>query len=148
MPRTGRPRRWSDRRIIAALKRDSKRRGHSPVQFDWIRGRATRPTAKTAIERFGSWEKALAAAGLEARQPRRSRPCRASVWTRETILARMREWRRENAEWPNTLAWKHSGPDWPVPATVLRVLKVKSWPAAVAMAEAEAEPSEATAPGG
>ena len=59
----GTPRRFPDERIIGALQVMAMRLGHTPNSKEWDR-RHGRPTGKIVLQRFGSWEKAIAAAGL------------------------------------------------------------------------------------
>ena len=66
---------WTPTRIVEALQRDARRRGRPPTLLEWrstpARGRwgKSRPTAQTVKRVFGSWNRALAEAGLAVRPP-------------------------------------------------------------------------------
>jgi hypothetical protein len=59
---------WTEERIIAALRRDGKRRGRPPRSTEWKRAarrRRERPVSERVWKVFGSWDAALVAAGLD-----------------------------------------------------------------------------------
>lgn len=62
----GRPHRryWTEERIIEALRRHSEN-GHGPLMTEWQYTAKDHPTAQWVVRTFGSWSKAIAAAGLE-----------------------------------------------------------------------------------
>jgi Homing endonuclease associated repeat len=67
---------WTAERIVAALRRDARRRGRPPTMREWTRSPRgphlqghRRPTAETVKAVFGSWNGGLAAAGFEPRGP-------------------------------------------------------------------------------
>jgi hypothetical protein len=70
-----RPSHWTETRIAEALQRDADRRGRPPTQLEWRstprpgRWGKSRPTAQTVKRVFGSFNRALAEAGLEVRPP-------------------------------------------------------------------------------
>lgn len=59
--------RWTAERVAAALAADAARRGRSPTLHEWALATRSRPQVKMVIARFGTWNRALAAAGLEPR---------------------------------------------------------------------------------
>jgi Homing endonuclease associated repeat len=54
--------------VVVALQRDAERRGKSATAREW-RESKQRPAVGTVINRFGSWNAALKAAGLPTRTP-------------------------------------------------------------------------------
>src|ERR1700741_401501 len=66
---------WTERRIIAAIEQDARRRGRPPRKREWQSRAPGRPTAETVRTRFGSWSGGLEAAGLAA-HARDGRTCR------------------------------------------------------------------------
>jgi DNA-binding transcriptional ArsR family regulator len=73
-PRTARPR-VTDEQIIAALRSWAERHGAPPAANAWQAARA-RPAYGTIFQRFGSWSRALEAAGLQSRRPGERGPAR------------------------------------------------------------------------
>lgn len=60
--------RWTDTLIIAAMRDWAREHGQPPTANDWATARAaTHPNTSTVIERFGSWNNGLAAAGFQIR---------------------------------------------------------------------------------
>ena len=58
------PGHWTPERIVAAIKAWNDAHGSPPVQREWGSTDGSHPTAKTAHDVFGSWTKALEAAGF------------------------------------------------------------------------------------
>lgn len=54
---------WTEERIIGALQVAAMRLGHTPNAQEWER-EGFRPSNATVWDRFGNWDKAVAAAGL------------------------------------------------------------------------------------
>ena len=77
-----RPAAVSDAQILAALRAYHRDHGVSPMRSDWGR-RALSPSSGTIEHRFGSWNLALAAAGLPARRVRRD-------WSDQELLDGLR----------------------------------------------------------
>jgi Homing endonuclease associated repeat len=78
---------WTRERIVAAIRAWAKRTGEPPTSHEWARPngarafsarRASRPSSKTVIAHFGSWNAAIEAAGFAVRKgrPRRFGRCR------------------------------------------------------------------------
>lgn len=62
-----RPRRWPDEKIIGALQVAAMRLGHTPTVEEWDKGPFL-PDRRIIRKRFGSWNDAVTAAGLEPRR--------------------------------------------------------------------------------
>lgn len=56
--------RWEDAEILEVLQRWAVEHGRPPKRADWARANLTRPGTTTVCNHFGTWRKALAAAGL------------------------------------------------------------------------------------
>jgi hypothetical protein len=56
--------RWGRAEMIGALQDWATRHGHPPAGFDWTRAAPEHPCATTIRNHFGSWQAALARAGL------------------------------------------------------------------------------------
>ncbi|MGE0025680.1 MAG: homing endonuclease associated repeat-containing protein [Thermoleophilia bacterium] len=63
--RGGRPRTWTEERVLAAIRAWADENGRPPSSSDWYLRAPGRPTHCVVKERFGSWNKAIAAAGFE-----------------------------------------------------------------------------------
>jgi hypothetical protein len=61
---TPRRRRWTRRAVIDALRRDARQRRRPPFYNEWRGASDEHPDPSTAVELFGTWRAALAAAGL------------------------------------------------------------------------------------
>jgi len=61
--------RIGDQELLDALRSASRELGGTPPTASWWKATARRPTARTIRVRFGSWEAALQAAGLEEPAP-------------------------------------------------------------------------------
>ena len=79
--RAGLRRRYSDDQILAELRAAAERLGRSPTMREFGADPQTKIHARTAIERFGSWNEAKRAAGLV---PRR-------FATRDDLVGQLRE---------------------------------------------------------
>jgi hypothetical protein len=119
---------WSERRIVNALRNWADEHGHAPLAIDSKRERAhldgshklTRtftalPSQQTVSRKFGSWNEALAAAGLEPHRPVRPRIVRerfrrrkpnGPVISRELILEQLRVWRDVFGAAPTMTQWR------------------------------------------
>lgn len=56
--------RWQDAEVLAALQAWAARHGRPPRRADWPRASLSRPGKTTVCNHFGTWPKALSAAGL------------------------------------------------------------------------------------
>jgi DNA invertase Pin-like site-specific DNA recombinase len=69
-----RPLAWNDAEILGALQAWADAKGRSPRSWEWVRSGVDRPSSKTVVKRFTTWEHALHQAGLA--------PARAVVGSR------------------------------------------------------------------
>jgi hypothetical protein len=134
---------WTEKQIVAALRRDARRRGRPPRRTDWERAGERHPSSSSVYRIFGPWSNAIAAAGLEPEGA-------DSWWTRDRIVRALQSdaQRRGRAptakEWAAPVArrgaWKGM-PRWraPHPGTVAAVFG--SWSAGLRAAGLEARPA-------
>ena len=112
---------WTRDLVIAALRRDAKRRGRSPTRGDWGTARRTRPQSGTVEALFGSWNAGLRAAGLGLNHER-------DKWSRGTVLAALVKFERELGRQPTSDDLRRAPDGYPNTAIVKR--KRGSWGAA------------------
>jgi hypothetical protein len=119
--------RWESRdAIVHALRRDTKRRGRPPKQTEWAKTGRDRPSARLVALRFGTWNAALAAAGLPTRAPA---PRKQIFWTHDRITAALvREYRRTGRV-PRARDWLRGSSTHPATPTVQA--RFGSWNAAI-----------------
>jgi Homing endonuclease associated repeat len=122
---------WSRERVLAALRGDARRRGRTPVREDWSKAVRSRPNAGTVETLFGSWTAGLRAAGLQPNVER-------DKWTRETVLAALREFERELGRQPTSSDVTRPPAGYPNRAVINR--KLGSWGAACRALGWHAEP--------
>lgn len=109
---------WTKKRIIAAILADTEAKGRPPTAKEWLRGTPAHPANAQVIRIFGSWNKALEAAGLPTR-PFQAQP---SHWTRETAIAACRTHYLATGRPPQQRDWKDgSNPNRPTPSIVTRL---------------------------
>jgi hypothetical protein len=97
-----RPRRWSDREIVEALRDWAARYDRPPLSSDWRHAAPDHPSVALAQRRFGSWRAALDAAGLAPRRPE---------WTRERVLAAIRTHIDRHRRPPLSSQWRRPDGD-------------------------------------
>jgi len=64
---------WTHERIIALIRRWARQRKRPPAQHEWRKRDGEWPTAETVRDLFGTWNAAIAAAGLTPREPGKRR---------------------------------------------------------------------------
>jgi hypothetical protein len=89
------PPRWTEARIISVLKRFAKRTGRVPAQSDFAYTASTRPAWMTVVNAFGTWNKALVAAGLQPRER----------WTKEEAIKALQEFFEVTGQIPSRDKW-------------------------------------------
>jgi Homing endonuclease associated repeat len=127
-----RRRRWSDERVLAAVRDWHAVTGSPPTVADWSPAHAPPahagarryraepgrwPSAALVARRFGSFPAAVQRAGLEP-PPRGPRP----RWTEERIVAAMKGWVNRTGTPPTRTQWSRAGDAHPAASTVYRVL--------------------------
>jgi hypothetical protein len=85
---------WTRQQVIRALRAWRDEHGRPPRHDEWARAGDARPPATTVSARFGTWSSALESAGL---------PTVRHAWTREHILAGLKEFASEHGRPPSTL---------------------------------------------
>ena len=113
---------WDELDTIQALQAWSEQHGRPPWSMEWDHAQPEHPCSNTVRERFGSWESALEAAGLEI--PRR-RPRGQRHWAREEIVEALGDWAKANGRAPTWTEWKQAGPSYPCSGTVRK--RFGSW---------------------
>lgn len=119
-----RPRAWSDQEISEALVSWTAAHGFVPSSTEWDAS----PDRDVIASRFGGWNAALAAAGLEPRFVRRA-------WTDEELLEGLRRFARDHGRPPRAMDRVGSLGRYPSPALV--VTRFGSWSQALLAADLE-----------
>jgi hypothetical protein len=123
-PRVVRRRDWTDEEIVTGLQRLADDLGRHPRSTDRVGSRGIFPSPALAIQRFGSWRRALLAAGLEPGNP--------PPTTDRRVVDALREYHRKHGCSPTTTSWKAVG-GLPAADTIIR--HCGSWRAAIELAE-------------
>jgi hypothetical protein len=79
---------WLDEDILQALRDWTSEHGHPPIAHNWVRARPTTPSVGTVLNHYGTWAKALTAAGLPANGERSKLPnlsCRADLFSERPL---------------------------------------------------------------
>jgi len=120
-------RRWTAEQIVAAIQRWTGEHHSPPKCEEWEPAGVPRhefPTPTTVKKVFGSWDTALAEAGVL--------PLRKRRWTAKLIVVALQRWTAEHGSPPTCLAWDRAGvsrDEFPSTNTVQRVFG--SWRAAL-----------------
>lgn len=132
---------WSPRKIVQAARAFTLENGRVPGAPDWKVGTADHPAQTSVCNMFGSWNRMLAAAGLEER----SRFERPAIWTREMVRDALLDHLAAHGRWPKWRDWctgKPGGRDSLTRPSSFTVRKLfGSWSAAIAFASGETDPS-------
>lgn len=121
---------WSASEVVAAIKAFAAREGRPPTARDWMSPPLPdrpRPTRSAVEECFGSWNRALEAAGFA--------PHRRN-WDRDEILAALREFARRKGRVPRQGDWTRTSKpgEPPHPSRQTVVNQFGSWSAALTAA--------------
>ena len=116
-----RPPAYSDHEIVDALRAHARRRGVSTLSSEWD----GHPDRNVIAQRFGSWNAALAAAGLSPRRVRRD-------WSEQEILDGLRRFAADHGRPPRASDRVGLLERYPSPA--LAITRFGSWSAALAAA--------------
>lgn len=107
---------WTAGRIIAAIRTYADQHGRPPTADEWRKsGGLEHPTNVTALRVFGTWNSALAAAGVTVR-PRHSK---GIVWTEKEIIDAMLDWVVKEGRWPVIRDWLYATDKTPSYRTVI-----------------------------
>ena len=112
-----------DRSRLEPLRRWAAEHGAPPSEPAWTAA-GRRPTVRTLARHYGSWNAALAAAGLPTRPPRKT-----ARWTRELAIAAIGDWTAAHGRPPTAAAWTGTDPRRPSASTAIRLFG--SWTAAL-----------------
>lgn len=129
--------RWTRESIVYAFELWHRRHLRTPLAEEWRYAGEDHPSAPTVRRVFGTWNRAVAAAGLRAQQRRRvmhvQRRREPSVrWPEPRILDALRAWNDAHGAPPSLREWRRAAKAHPSAATVQRVFG--SWNGAVAAA--------------
>ena len=117
---------WTDDQILDGLRRLAVDLGRAPHASDRVGSRGRYPSPALAIRRFGSWNQALAAVGLDT-----SDPGGFSTVTSEQIIEALRAYHRAHGQPPSKRSWSRSVGR-PAVSTIVRYCG--SWGAALELA--------------
>lgn len=105
---------WSKREIIDAIGAHFSIDGKAPRIEDWQRASPSHPTVATVTRKFGTWNRALEAAGVPVNRYRRS-------WTREQVIAALQHDAASRGSSPRSSDWLHKSDVNPSSQTVRRL---------------------------
>jgi hypothetical protein len=138
--------RWTRETIIYAFELWHRRHLCSPTVAEWRRAGESHPSVTTVRTVFGSWNSAVAAAGLRPRRPGEARKGNPGApngnqesavrWPKRRVLAHLHAWAQENGRPPTLEEWRRAGESHPSAATVRRLFG--TWNAALVAAGFEA----------
>ena len=106
--------------VLEGIRAFHGRWGRWPKAKEWDRLRGRRTSARHVHRLFGSWDKALRAAGASPAAIRAQRQAGRGMWTKAQILADLRRWHRQHGAWPRASAWPVGERDHPRLGTVIR----------------------------
>lgn len=104
--------RWARSEIIGAIHRFVDEYGRPPIRQEWSEADGSHPADWTVVRGFGSWQRAIKAAGYYARPPQH-RP-----WGDEEILEAIRDWYSTHGSPPRPVDWLHASNRHPGEGTV------------------------------
>lgn len=110
---------WSDEQIFSALRSFFAEHGRAPTHAEWSKAGYEHPAANTLSRRFGSWRKAIIAAGLPALAPGH----KPMEWTAKRAVQAIYEFRFAHGRLPTRRDWEHPFRDrrYPHTSTVKRI---------------------------
>jgi hypothetical protein len=136
---------YTDDQALGAMQVVAMRLGYPPTAAYWKDRKELRPSHGLIIDRWGSWERALTAAGLNPdhchRNPRGSR------WSDQDLVDALLSFVRDLGFVPSGKEWirRSAGRQQPEYKTVARRLGDGSWK--LALERAGLDPAEARSPG-
>lgn len=157
-PPPARPGGWDQAAVLDAVDEWTRRFGEPPTVMDWAPALARRhgrdevadlwererprwPHASLAARRFGGWNRMLQAAGQrhtqQGLQRAAPRPMNAPdgelvrAWTREEVVAAIRQWRSEHGRLPTAYDWQAGDPGGTRPSSRTVARLFGSWPRAM-----------------
>ena len=134
--------RWTRETIIYAFELWHRRHLCSPTVAEWRRAGESHPSVTTVRTVFGSWNSAVAAAGLRPRRPGEARkgssrraqrkPGVGGALAQRQSLRACTRWAQEHGRPPTLEEWRRAGESHPSAATVRRLFG--TWNAALVAA--------------
>ena len=127
---------WTESRVLALIREHVAEHGEPPRCNEWERRDpdSLRPTSSTVARVFGSWNEAIAAAGVEPRphggailEQIRGR----ESWTREGIIVAIQAWAAEHGAPPKSVEWQRIGRNRSHPNVVRVAAVFGSWAAGI-----------------
>jgi hypothetical protein len=106
---------WGQIEIIGALEAWAEEHRRSPTWADWLPRAPERPHPCTVRRKFGTWNRALAAAGLERVAGNQPRP---RYFNRIDGIKALQAWARKHRRVPHSMEWTHAAPDHPCAGTI------------------------------
>lgn len=124
---------WNRERIIQRILAWNKKHGRAPYATEWFSADGKRdryghvlwPSTSIVQREFGSWRKAIHAAGLTppAKRPKREEEPALRVpqgfWKEEMVVAKVKEWVAEHGSPPAVHEWRGKTPLYPDTSTVI-----------------------------
>jgi Recombinase/Recombinase zinc beta ribbon domain/Homing endonuclease associated repeat len=92
---------WRRDGIVAALKRWQALHGQAPRTHEWESGSFDHPNAETVRNHFGTWRRALQAAGMDMANPRLARS-----WSDAQVIRALQHWAAERGCPPKSTDWR------------------------------------------
>ena len=100
-------RRWARSEILGSIRAFADEHGRPPRQTEWRRGRRAHPTDWFVVREFGSWQRAVAAAGYVPAPPQHR------TWTDEQVFDAIRSWCRRRGDSPRDVDWLRASVEHP-----------------------------------
>lgn len=108
---------WTAARVLAAIRAAAAASGFPPKRDQWKNATPDRPGSRTVVRMFGSWSRAIVAAGLAPR-PQGGQ----ATWTRDSIITAFGDYARgSGGAPPSAVEWQNPGAGYPCSATVIRL---------------------------
>ena len=115
---------WSDEELLERLRAHWRETGRSPTANGWRTSNGgSNPPLSVYQNRFGSWNVALALAGLPIN--RRGGP--HVGWDRGKVVRALREWAAEHGRPPTSTDWAYGDPDLRRPTAARAAQVFGSW---------------------
>lgn len=126
---------WTRIEIIATMQAWAQEHGRSPEWADWLHAGAGQPNSLTVRAHFGTWNKALRAAGLKTVPWPQPRP---REWGRLEGVKALQAWARKHGRPPRPMEWAHATREHPCATTVRE--HFSTWQAALNAAGLQPQP--------
>lgn len=119
---------WTSERLLEKIQEFNAQNGRPPKANEWLErvpivdGHRIWPSPSEMIREFGSWSRAIRAAGLKPQHEKKrlkheEPPQVIRRWTNEEILTLIQQWHTEHGIIPTQTDWMNKN-DYPGPSTV------------------------------